>query len=141
MAIVVFDPAQFRLMYPAYTDETKYTDEYLTEYFNQSCALIPNTDTSFIPYDPEHGIVIRKIILDKVTCHLLTLAELPNTQVGRVSSASQGSVSTSFELLNGKSESAQWWLQTQCGAMAWQLLARYRLGGMIKSIFRYHPWG
>ena len=141
MAIVEFVPENFRKIYPAYTDEVKYTDEYLTEYFNLATQFIPNTNTSFVPYDPDKGVTIRAVLLNYVTCHLLALADLPNGQAGRVASASQGSVSTSFDLLNGKSAASQWWMQTQCGAMAWQLMARYRLGGRIFAIPQYHPWG
>ena len=141
MAVVVFDPTEFRTMFPGFSDETKYTDEYLTNYFNLATNFIPNDDTSFVPYDPAKGVTIRAVLLNYVTCHLLGLADLPNGQAGRVSSASQGSVSTSFDLLNGKSAAAQWWMQTQCGAMAWQLMARYRLGGRIFRLPDYHPWG
>ena len=141
MAIVTFDPSEFRAIYPGYSDEVKYTDEYLSSYFDIATNFIPNTDTSFVPYDPEHNITIRATLLNYVTCHLLGLADLPNGQAGRVASASQGSVSTSFDLLSGKSNAAQWWMQTQCGAMAWQLMARYRLGGRIYTQSNFHPWG
>lgn len=141
MAIVVFDASSFRTMFPQWSDETKYSDEYLQQYFGLACEFIPNNDASFIPYDPENGNIIREILIYRTMCHLLTLADMPNNQVGRVASASQGSVSTSFDLLRGKSDSSQWWMQTQCGALVWQLLARYRLGGRINAIKRYHPWG
>lgn len=141
MAIVEFNPANFRAIYPGYSDEVKYPDAYLTEHFNSATLFIPNTDSSFVPYDPANGVTIRAAILNYVTCHLLALAELPNGQAGRVASASQGSVSTSFDLLNGKSGAAQWWMQTQCGAMAWQLMSRFRLGGRIHSAPQFHPWG
>ena len=141
MAVVSFVPSEFRLMFPAYSDEVKYTDEYLGAQFETATNFIPNTDTSFVPYDPDHGVTIRKVILYRITCHLVGLGDLPNGQAGRVASASQGSVSTSFDLLNGKSNAAQWWNQTQCGSMACQLMARYRLGGRLHSIQQYHPWG
>jgi hypothetical protein len=49
--------------------------------------------------------------------------------VGRVSSASQGSVSVSADWPSaGESPSAAWYLQTQYGATFWQMAAPTRMG-------------
>jgi hypothetical protein len=47
------------------------------------------------------------------------------TQVGRVSSASEGSVSASMDM-GQQSKNAAFWLQTQYGATFWQATAKYR---------------
>lgn len=50
----------------------------------------------------------------------------PTTLVGRISSATEGSVSVSSEWKDSGSPSEAWWLQTTYGAMFWQALAAYR---------------
>ncbi|MGJ1042649.1 DUF4054 domain-containing protein [Staphylococcus epidermidis] len=70
------------------------------------------------------------------------MASLPIDQVGRVASASQGSVSTSFDLpKSGNSAAAEFWNRTNCGMQVWLMLAPYRLGGRIYLSNHSHPWG
>lgn len=143
MAVVEFDVEEFRAMFPKFSDETKYTDEYLTGEFDQAVVIVGNDDaTSVAPYDPPK-VLLRKTLLYLATCHLATLADDPDGVVGRIASASQGSVSTSFDLLKSASNSyaSQWWSQTQCGARFWLLTARFRTGGRIyPGDGHYHPW-
>lgn len=142
MAVVVFDPEKFRSIYPAFSDETKYSNEYLQNYFDIAAEFVGNTDsTSFAPYDPDKNIFLRARLLDLVTCHLLTLESQPAGQNGRISSATQGSVSTSFDLLKANTFVGDWWAQTRCGAMYWVMTARFRIGGRIYPGNRFHPWG
>ena len=57
MAGVIFDPENFRTLYPAFSDETKYSNELLTEYFGMAAEFVGNSDsTSFAPYDPENPV-------------------------------------------------------------------------------------
>ena len=126
MAVYDFSVGVFRSEYPAFVDETKYPDTMITTAF---------------PYDPPHNY-FRKYLLDRATCHLLYMASLPVDQVGRVSSASQGSVSTSFDLpKSGNSAAAEFWNRTNCGMQVWLMLAPYRLGGRIYLSNHSHPWG
>ena len=142
MAVVIFDPENFRTLYPAFSDETKYSNELLTEYFGMAAEFVGNSDsTSFAAYDPENHVYLRKRLLDLVMCHLLTLDENMTGPVGRISSASQGSVSTSFDLLKTNSYVGDWWAQTRCGAQYWIMTARYRVGGRFYGGSNYHPWG
>jgi hypothetical protein len=57
---------------------------------------------------------------------------LPVGNVGRLASATQGSVSASFEVQGPPS--AAWFLQTQYGATYWQLILPFRVG--FYSAFR-----
>ncbi|WP_289171553.1 DUF4054 domain-containing protein [uncultured Parasutterella sp.] len=141
MAAVIFDSENFRKLYPAFSDEVAYPDELLEEYFSAAESFVGNDGNSFAPYDPSRKVFLRKRLLDLVMCHLLTLDKMPNGPVGRVSSATQGSVSTSFDLLKTNSFIGDWWAQTKCGAMYWVLTARYRIGGRFYGGSNYHPWG
>lgn len=51
----------------------------------------------------------------------------PSPIVGRVSSASEGSVSVSAEWKGSGSPSEEWYLQSQWGAEFWQATAQYRM--------------
>lgn len=109
MAVVVFDPEKFRILHPAFSDEVKFPDETLQFYFDVAVEFVGNTDAdSFAPYDPDNKIYTRERLLDLATCHLLTLSQQPNGQVGRIASATQGSVSTSFDLLKTNTFVGDW---------------------------------
>lgn len=142
MAVVEFSLDEFRTQYPRFSDEEHFPDESLRLCFDMAVELIGNTDeTSLAPYDPPK-VQTRKILLYLAACHFATLdADNPGGNVGRLASASQGSVSTSFDLIKSNSTAGDWWLQTQCGARFWMLTARYRLGGRFYGNQHYHPWG
>lgn len=144
MAVVVFSSDEFRGIYPQFSDTDVVTDAQLEEAFNTAVDFIGNSDSkSYFAYDPDNGVTTRKRALYSATCHLATLLYLwpANGQTGRVASASQGSVSTSFDLLQGNSTTANWWLQTPCGATLWMMLKPYLLGGRFYGDRHFHPYG
>lgn len=70
-------------------------------------------------------------LLGLMCAHIAQLLNGSNTQpvsplVGRVSSASEGSVSVSVEMPSGGSPTQAWLSQTQWGAMFWAMAAPYR---------------
>lgn len=144
MQLVIFDPEKFRTLYPAYRDEVKYPDELLQMYFDSASMFVGNTPNDIrYPYNPDKGVFEREIFIFLAMCHLLTLEANADTgaPVGRISSASQGSVSTSFDLLKTNSYLGDWWNQTQCGARYWVLTMKYRIGARINAGNTFHPWG
>ena len=142
MAVVALNISDFRTYYPRFSDSTKYPDTLITAMFDIACSLINNTENSFIPYDPTHGIKLRERILYAAVCHLLTMNEQGDEQTGVITSASQGSVSVGFSPVNGTSYAAQYWSQTRCGQLVWMLLSPYRLGGRFYTESpEYHPYG
>lgn len=142
MAVVALNISDFRTFYPRFSDSTKYPDTLITAMFDVACSLINNTENSFIPYDPTHGIKLRERILYAAVCHLLTMNEQGDEQTGVITSASQGSVSVGFSPVNGTSYAAQYWSQTRCGQLVWMLLSPYRLGGRFYTESpEYHPYG
>ena len=67
MAVVTFDPTEFRTLYPRWADDTKYPDSMLTAAFDMAADLLGAGDNSPFPYDPAAGVYTRKLILDRAT--------------------------------------------------------------------------
>ena len=137
MAVVVFDPQAWLEAYPQFQGQL--TDAQLMQAFNVACLMLDNTDASPVPYDPDNGVETRKILLWLLVCHLATLALRPVNQSGPLTSASEGSVSTGFQVpqsLNG-----QYFVQTPCGSTFWQAIRKYVVGGRYYDICHFHPWG
>lgn len=120
--VVEFDPAAFRATYPAFTDPP-YTDGMLQLYFDLATLILNNSCASVV----SDGVQ-RERLLNLLVAHIATLqpaaASSPLRPVGVVSGATEGSVSVQFALQ--VSQNSQWYLQTQYGALFWQLTAPYR---------------
>lgn len=142
MANVTFNIEEFRSMYPQFSSD-KISDDVLNALYLVAVDIVGDTDeNSFAPYDPENGIKERKILLYTATCHLATMHLWPDGQSGRIASASEGSVSTSFDLIkpNG-GYTAQYWTQTKCGQLFWLIFQKYTKGGRFYAMKHVHPWG
>lgn len=127
MAIVVFDPTAFATAMPEFLGVSAAR---ATAMFNVAAStLLDNTDNSAVM-----DLATRTQLFYFLIGHLLTLYGLsdtptPNTTpVGRIASASQGTVSTSFDMPTGKDASATmgWYLQTQYGISYWMATQRFR---------------
>lgn len=139
---VTLDVEEFREWFPGLTP-CVISDSLLEVLWSQVCDMLGNTDaTSLAPYQPDAKprIIERKVLLYYALCHMATLSTRGD-QPGRVASASEGSVSTSFDLIKAQSQTAQWWNQTPCGLTYWTMTAKYRRGGRIYVSSHYHPWG
>lgn len=115
MAVVVFDPAAFKLAYPQFA---AVSDEVLTNYFNLATLYLSNEDCSVVQDIPK-----RTTLLWLLTAHIAFLSGALNPGgapglVGRVSSATEGSVSVSTEYPT--SPNSAWFLQSAWGAAFWQ---------------------
>lgn len=145
MSSVVFDIDEFLARFPHIQNAVtagKITTDSITAIYDSTAQWLGADDgDSFYPYDPDKGIYTRKNVLYLATCHMVTL-ELWSIdgQPGRVASASQGSVSTSFDLIKANSEIAQWWFQTPCGQQYWMMTAAYRKGGRLYVVKKHHPF-
>lgn len=139
MAVVVFDAEEFREGRPQFTEEL-ISDAELETCFEMACLILDNTDKSRIPYDPDNGVTTRKTLLYMLVCHIATLSLWPIGQSGPVASASEGSVSTSFQQITLGSGS-EWYSLTPCGMAFWKATAPYRLGLISKKPRHFHPWG
>ena len=125
MAAVVFDANAFKVRYPEFTavDNVR-----LSAFFDEATLYLSNTDK------PVPNVVQRATLFNMLVAHIATLAGVlagnSTAPVGRVASASQGSVSVSTEYLPAGSHA--WFTQTQYGAAFWQATVKYRS-------FRYYP--
>ena len=122
---ITFDPAAFIVEYPEFASVSTAR---LQAMFNQAqAALLDNTGGSPVTDDN----VLRELF-NMLVAHLLTLFGAAPTSAnsrppGRLASAAEGTVSSSFEFkLPEGSAIAPWYNQTQYGAMFWMATARYR---------------
>jgi hypothetical protein len=121
MAIVIFDPTAFKSAYPQFA---AVSDSTLTNYFNLSTLYLSNTDCSIVQDIPR-----RTTLLWLLTAHIAYLSGALNPGgtpglVGRVSGATEGSVTISTEM--PMTPNSAWFLQTAWGAQYWQATLKYR---------------
>jgi len=126
MGIVVFDITAFRTRYPEFS---VVSDSMVNAAFIESEGFFNNTNTGLA------NLQRRAILLNYLTAHILALSGAVSGDgkakpVGRVESATKGTVTVSFAYAAGNN--ASWYLQTQYGAAFWQ--ATVALRG-----FRYLP--
>lgn len=127
MGVVVFDPAGFVSLYPAFAAYNTANPSGLQGFFNMATLFLNNKDSSIVC-----DVVERQQYLYLLTAHIAQLegANSPGGvgstagQVGRVSSATEGSV-TAQMAMQGTANSA-WYQQTQYGAIYWQATAKFR---------------
>ena len=110
---------KFKAAYPTF----KATDAQFELWFVEAGMLINNTPQSCIKNLGE-----REVLMFLLMAHFAELqarVEAGNSAVGRLASASEGSVSVSFD--NGSSTlSSAWYQQTPYGSKYWAMTARYR---------------
>lgn len=130
MSVVIFDVAKFRTLYPL----IKLSDVELEYCFAKAELLLNNSKRNLIC-----DLKKREILLYILTAHFATLQDRINNgndAVGRVSSASEGSVSVSLDYPQGNGSAFKAWLdQTQYGAEYWVMTAQYRTMRYIPSPF------
>lgn len=136
MAKVVFDPVSFKTRYPEFA---LVPDAYLAECFEDATLYLSNSDCS-----PVRDLDRRRRLLYMLTAHIAQLSGALDLyaasgegssggigQVGRIASATEGSVSVSFDY-GQVSGSYAWFVQTPYGAAFWQATSSLRG-------FRYVP--
>lgn len=122
MASVAFDPAAFKAAYPEFA---AVPDATLQRYFTEATIYLDNTDCS-----PVTDLAQRSLLYDMLVAHLAAMrsgvnGQPPSGLVGRVSNATEGSVSVGTEY--NVPGSAAWYAQTQYGAQYWEATKRYRM--------------
>ena len=128
MAAVAFDYAGWSARFP---ELAAYVPQALAQlYFNEVGLLYcDNSATSPITDDTVQGE--RYMLLNLATAHVAALNAPLNgvpspTLVGRISNASEGSVSVAVESKYPEG-TVQWWQQTKYGAAFWAGTTKYRL--------------
>ena len=125
MSIVSFDVDTFREIFPEFSNVT---DTVLTFMFNEAVIYLDNTN-----YSKVTDVTLREQLLFMLVAHLAYLrfgtssGQGGTGLVGRVSSATEGSVSVGTTL-DAVSSSASWFAQSPYGLMFWQATAGWRQG-------------
>lgn len=124
MAIVVFNLDNFQALYPQFSNVS---DTLLPLIFTQAELLFSNKDSSCI-----QDLSQRELVLYMVMAHILYLqygdanGDGGSGVIGRVSSASEGSVSVS-STLDGSSNVKAYWAQSPYGLLFWQATVKCRM--------------
>lgn len=140
MAVVAIDLSVFRDTYP---ELASLTDGQITADWRMATGLCDNTDCS-----PIADVEFRAVCLNALAAHFAILnGQGPHGAaraglVGRITSASQGSVNVSVDMPSNPSSA--WFMQTQYGATFWQLTAPYRVfmyvPGPKRNMDPFRPW-
>lgn len=122
-AVATWDYALFQAQYPAFA--TAPPEATLQAYFDMAGEIWLRNDGT----GPVRSATLQATLLNMLTAHLAQLFNGPDGTgatgiVGRISSASEGSVSVSTEFTG--SENSAWFLQTPYGAAFWQATAAFR---------------
>lgn len=135
MTIAVFDPAAFKLRFPEFASVS---DTVLSEIFHDAELYLDNTDAS-----PVQDVAKRLRLLNLLVAHIAKLSGVAGlagagssasgaAPVGLLGSATEGSVSVSYDTSHIPKGSAAWYAQTQYGYQYWQATLYLRT-------FRYVP--
>ncbi len=129
MAVAVFDYSKFSALFPELVNGGV-TEPVASSLFAVAGLLLDNTDCS-----PVQDTDARLTYLNYIVAHLASVAgypmaagaagPTPSGVIGRISSATEGSVSVSSDYGQVSGNQA-YWLQSQYGALYWQLTAPFR---------------
>jgi hypothetical protein len=104
-------------------------------YFNEATAYCQNA------IGPVPTVALLMTFLNMLTAHIAALnspvtasGANPSTPPGRISNASEGSVSVAFQN-DYPPGSAQWYQQTKYGSAYWQASLPYRLGRYVPPCY------
>ena len=130
---VPFDLSLWQSCFPEFNNITPYAAEF---YWNQAALYLNNTVHSIVSDSSRAGE--RNSLLNLLTAHIAKLMQGSGGEsapVGRISNASEGSVSVAFDMPTDPS--GAWFMQTQYGAMFWAATAKYRTMRYIPAPQRY----
>ncbi len=136
MSVVVFDPAAFTARYPEFIAVNAIV---LGMYFAEATMHLDNTDNSRVS-----DVGQRTVLLNMLTAHIAAMngsgvnGNGASGMVGRISSATEGSVSATAEYVAAKNGTMAWYLQTPYGAGYWAATASYRTMQYVQG---YSPSG
>lgn len=133
MAVVAFNATLFKARYPEFA---AVSNDLLALYFDEAGLYLSNKDNS-----PVQDVSRRTVLLNMLTAHIGALGGALSATgkaqpVGRITSATEGSVSVSFDA-GAVPGSAEWYSQTQYGAAYWKATASLRGMRYIACPLRY----
>lgn len=136
--VVTFDYAVWIARYPEFSTVTEPVAQ---SYFDEATLYLNNTANSVV-----QDIAQRAVLLNMLTAHIAQMnaknasGKLASPLVGRIDSATEGSVSVHADMPGGTA-SAAWFQQTPYGAAYWQATARYRTMRYVPGPVTPIPFG
>jgi len=128
---VTFDYSAWVARYPEFSSVLEST---AAMYFSEATLYCDNSGQSRVTDES-----VRSVLLNMLTAHIAFIAARDAGVVGRISSASEGSVSASFS--GPTPGTGEWFLQSKYGAAFWQATAQYRKARMYAGQNRVlDPW-
>lgn len=122
MAVAAFNYGLWSARYPAIA--AKVDEALATAYFFEAGIYLDNTD-----FSPVEDVNVRLVLLNMLVAHIALLngasAAGEAGLVGRIASATEGSVTINAELQT-KPGTEQWYAQTEPGLSYWTATAPYR---------------
>lgn len=122
MSVITFDPTGFLARYPEFSTVATAS---ITACFNEATLYLDNTGNGLVSDVPTLTVLFNMLTAHITAMNFGVNGEMPSQLVGRVASASEGSVSVSTDA-GGVPGSAAWFLQTKYGYAYWQATRQYR---------------
>lgn len=124
--VAVFNGAAFLARYPEFTASYNANPAYYASLFAEAGLYLNNTPCSIV-----QDVNFRGVLLNMITAHIAFIggaltADGQPKPVGRVTGASQGSVSAQFDYPTTQPGSGEWFAQSQYGIAFWQATTCYR---------------
>ena len=140
MTIAVFDPAAFKARYVEFASVS---DAVLSSLFQEASLYLDNTDAS-----PVQDVAKRLMLLNMLVAHLAKLGGVAGSNgagsaasgaapVGLLGSATEGSVSVSYDTSHIPKGSGAWYCTTTYGYSFWAATAWLRSMHYIARPTRY----
>lgn len=136
--VVTFDYAVWVARYPEFSSVSQPLAQ---SYFNEATIYLDNTACSIV-----QDTARRAVLLNMLTAHIAALnrkgtdGQLASPLVGRIDSATEGSVSVHADMPGGTANAA-WFQQTPYGAAYWQATAQYRTMRYVPGPVTPIPFG
>lgn len=115
---MTFNVEKFRTIYPQFAEVPDAQLEFIWE---NALMISGIEEDTRVPESQKENLLFMLV------CHLATLAT--RGTVGAVAGAAQGSVSVTYTTPTYTGDAA-WFGLTPCGSAYWQVIKRYRLGGL-----------
>lgn len=121
--VVTFDITAFRARYPEFS---AVGDPLLQAYFDEATfAYLDNTAGSRVAQIEQRAVLLNMLVAHVAALNAGVSGQAPSPLVGRVSAASEGSVSVAAAM-DGVPGTAAWYMQSRYGSAYWQATAQFR---------------
>lgn len=120
---VTFDYAKWVLRYPEFQGVT---EPMAQAYFDEATIYHRNDGNGPVTDDAQQLLLLNMVTAHIAQRYAIIAGIAPSPLVGRISNASEGSVSVAVEGFTGVPGTQQWWFQSKYGADYWYATAPFR---------------